>query len=127
MQNTCCWFVVFLFQYICKDGMHIFHELWYGLINDSVCIEALASQVQCYFVSELYVLPYGTQVFPFLARTDTNIIQCYVHFVQINTVLSIFTSKNSSCDPYLKKRGEKKPRLVRPIAGINQPGEYVKL
>lgn len=73
---------------------------------------------------ELHVLPGCTQVFLFLAQTDTNTVQCYVHFVQIHNVLSVFINKNLSCDPYLQKR--KKPRLLPPNADTNQPDENVK-
>lgn len=52
---------------------------------------------------ELHMLPCCTPVLLFLAQTDTNTVQCYVHFVQIHNVLSAFIYKNSSCDPYLQK------------------------
>lgn len=40
-----------------------------------------------------YIYLYVVLVFPFHARTDTNIIQCYEYFVQNNTVVSFHLCK----------------------------------
>lgn len=56
--------------------MHIFHELWYGLINDSVYFAALPSQAQCCFWAACAPMLYTSVPISYPNRYKHNPVLC---------------------------------------------------